>query len=345
LGKRTVEEAWQHFTQTLYEAIDRNVPKSKPRTKFNHPWMTREILRLVRKKRRKWRMYKFTGSDSDRDEYRRVEKETANKIRNAKRGMEKELARNSDKNSRKFTKYVKSKTKSRTTIGPLISEGRKVLTGGKEMADELNRFFSSVFTIEDTTSIPMATEERVRLRMKPVSAKEIDILRKIRKLRKEAASGPDRISPRLLQQLESSLLLPLEIIFNKSLRAGRVPAGWKTATVTPIFKKGTKGDPGNYRPVSLTSVVCRILESIIKDKIMSHLTDNNLLRSTQHGFMPGKSCTTNLVEFMDHVTRAVDEGRAVDIVYLDFAKAFDKVPRQRLLQKLRAKGVKQGIVQ
>ncbi len=98
--------------------------------------------------------------------------------------------------------------------------------------------------------------------------------------------------------------------------------GWKTATVCPIFKKGTKGDRGNYRPVSLTSMVCKLLESIIKDKITEHLIENNLVRNTQHGFMPGKSCATNLVEFMDIVTRAVDEGKAVDIFYLDFAKVF-----------------------
>jgi hypothetical protein len=94
--------------------------------------------------------------------------------------------------------------------------------------------------------------------------------------------------------------------------------------VSPIFKKGTKGNPGNYRPVSLTSVPCKILESIIKDHLMDHLLTNNLIRDSQHGFMPGKSCASNLVEFMDKVTKSVDEGTAVDIFYLDFAKAFDK---------------------
>jgi hypothetical protein len=91
-------------------------------------------------------------------------------------------------------------------------------------------------------------------RMEPVTVNEADILRKIRKLRKDAAPGPDRISPKILQQLEKSFLVPLKLLFNKTLIAGKVPSEWKTATVTPIFKKGTKGDPGNYRPVSLTSV-------------------------------------------------------------------------------------------
>lgn len=157
--------------------------------------------------------------------------------------------------------------------------------------------------------------------------------------------GPDGIKPSLLQQFSSSLIMPLTIIFNKSLETGEVPEGWKKANVTPIFKKGTKGCPGNYRPVSLTSVPCKLLETIIKDKLMQHLIENNLIRDSQHGFMPGKSCASNLVTFMDYVTRAVDEGESVDIFYLDFAKAFDKVPRQRLIKKLTAKGVDANIVQ
>ena len=125
--------------------------------------------------------------------------------------------------------------------------------------------------------------------------------------------------------MSSTLTKPLELLFNKSIQTGVIPEEWKKANVTPIFKKGTKGDPGNYRPVSLTSVPCKLLETIIKDRIMQHLIANKLIKESQHGFMPGKSCASNLVTFMDTVTTAVDEGDSVDIFYLDFAKAFDEV--------------------
>ncbi len=98
--------------------------------------------------------------------------------------------------------------------------------------------------------------------------------------------------------------------------------------------------PGNYRPVSLTSIPCKIMESIIKDCIMGHLLDNELIQESQHGFMPGKSCATNLVEFMDFVTKAVDEGKPVDIFYLDFTKAFDKVPPAETGEKDESKGTR-----
>jgi hypothetical protein len=128
-------------------------------------------------------------------------------------------------------------------------------------------------------------------------------------------------------------------IFNKSLQTGEVPADWKEATITPIFKKGSRAAPENYRPVSLTSVSCKLPESIIKDRIMNHLKRHRLIRKSQHGFMPGRSCTTNLLEFFDKVTAAVDRGESFDAVFLDFANAFDKVPRKRLLKKVRAHGI------
>jgi hypothetical protein len=116
---------------------------------------------------------------------------------------------------------------------------------------------------------------------------------------------------------------------------------WKTANVTPIFKKDVKADPGNYRPVSLTSVCCKLLESVIRDDLMEHLLSDNLMRESQHGFMARKSCTTNLLEFLETLMRSVDEGNAMDVIFLDFAMAFfDKVLHRRLLVQLEAHDIK-----
>jgi len=109
--------------------------------------------------------------------------------------------------------------------------------------------------------------------------------------------------------------------------------------VSPLFKKGKRDKPENYRPVSLTSIVGKLFESIIKDNVVDHLDKHNLIKSSQHGFTKGRSCLTNLLTFVDSVTKSVDEGNPVDIVYLDFAKALDKVPHQRLFNKLKAHGI------
>ena len=106
-----------------------------------------------------------------------------------------------------------------------------------------------------------------------------------------------------------------------------------------IFKKGSKSEPGNYPPVSLTSVVFKTLESLVKDEIVKHLNGNMLLKDSQHGFLSGRSCLTNLLEFFEEVTDCLDKGDKMDIIYLDFSKAFDKVPHKKLLDKTASLGI------
>jgi hypothetical protein len=142
-----------------------------------------------------------------------------------------------------------------------------------------------------------------------------------------------------LKKLCNELAEPLAKVMRASLRSGEVPEDWRTANVTPIFKKGRKSDPENYRPVSLTSVSCRIMESVVKDHVVKHLDRHGLVKKTQHGFTRGRSCASNLLCFLEKVTAALDNGEAVDVVYLDFAKAFDTVPHERLKKKLKAHGI------
>ena len=147
------------------------------------------------------------------------------------------------------------------------------------------------------------------------------------------AFGVDKVSNAVL----NNFVEPMISIFDKSLRTREVPKEWKEANVTPIFKKGSKLERSNYRPVSLTSIICKILESIIRDKIMKYMQVKRLITSSQHGFVPNKACVTNLLETLDIVTDAVNKGHLVDLVLLDLAKAFDKVSHEKLIHKLEDK--------
>jgi hypothetical protein len=158
------------------------------------------------------------------------------------------------------------------------------------MAEELKKFFTCVFTKDSSDHIPYLSEI-LEQSTDLLELSEKKIKYKIDGLRKDAAACPDGLTPVLLKTMGDSILNPLLLIFKISLLEGKVPREWKSATVVPIHKKGSKREAGNYRPVYLTSIPCKVLESVIKDRMMEHLISNNLIKDTQHGLMPGRSCT------------------------------------------------------
>ncbi|CAH8603599.1 unnamed protein product [Dicrocoelium dendriticum] len=168
---------------------------------------------------------------------------------------------------------------------------------------------------------------------------ETAVRRLLQWLNPSKASGPDLIHPKLLHELATELSGPLTIVFRKSLASCALPSEWKEAVICPIFKHGDRGLPANYRPVSLTSVVVKLLEKLVRDSLESHLNIFNLLSNVQHGFRKGFSCLTNLLVARENWADAVDNGHTLDVLFVDFSKAFDKEPHLRLVQKLSSYGV------
>jgi hypothetical protein len=228
-------------------------------------------------------------------------------------------------------------------VGPLRDAGNTVVTDDKKTADLLNNYFGSVFTIEDLSNIPDPTtifEGNIAEEgLNQIEIKEDTVMEKLTELNTNKSQGVDGLHPKLLYELRNSLVKPLTALFNMSLKTGRLPQDWRDANVTPLFKKGARDKPENYRPISLTSILGKMLESIIKDHIVQHLDKFKLLIDCQHGFHKSRSCLTNLLAYMEVVTKVLDEGGAIDVVYLDFAKAFDKVPYVRLFKKLESHGI------
>ena len=167
--------------------------------------------------------------------------------------------------------------------------------------------------------------------------------KKIKAMKDNKSPGVDGIPPKLLMETVEQISIPLARVFNLSLKEGVVPFEWKEANIIPLFKKGSRNKSENYRPVSLTSVICKLLERLIKDHIVEFLVKHKLLNSSQHGFLKARSCLTNMLCFLEEITKWIDVGSPVDIIYLDFQKAFDKVPHQRLLLKLKAHGIGDSI--
>ena len=168
---------------------------------------------------------------------------------------------------------------------------------------------------------------------------EKDVLSKLKSLNPYKSCGPDGVHSRLLRELALQMAGPVTALFNSTLQHGQVPDDWKKANISPIFKKGSKNLASNYRPISLTAVLCKLMESFLRDHVMKHLVDNNLLSRKQHGFISGRSTVTQLLKYLDKCAQSVAAGKVVDAIYLDFEKAFDTVPHHRLLGKLQAYGI------
>ena len=196
-----------------------------------------------------------------------------------------------------------------------------------------------MFTKEDTSKIPTLQKRKFKQWLAHITVSKENIKKRLMQLKISRAQGPDQLHPRLLKELSEEISLLLEIILIQSLKQGCLPKIWKVREISAIFKKGNRRAAGNYRPVSLTSILCKTLESIVREKIIQHMRDNNLFSKLQYGFIDRRSTTLQLLYILDEWTEILDDGGTVDVVYMDFMKAFDKVPHERLLAKLSAYGI------
>ncbi|XP_044751634.1 uncharacterized protein LOC123311635 [Coccinella septempunctata] len=214
---------------------------------------------------------------------------------------------------------------------------------GLESANVLSETFASNFTVEPMDSIPTPNVDRIAADIPDVVITQ-QIIKYLLDLRVDTAPGIDGITTRLLKQCAEAFAPPLKILFSRSVNSSCIPSDWLNASITPIFKKGDKLDPSNYRPISILSAVSKVLERIISDHLQQFCLDNELIPKSQHGFVPKRSTTTNLLSCVAEWTKALDSGSPVDVIYLDFSRAFDKVPHRRLLAKLEHPGVRGGLL-
>ena len=248
-----------------------------------------------------------------------------NEVRKAKRTFERNIAKESKENPKAFWRYVKRSMVSKVNVGNLKYNGTTAETD-TEKAELLNLFFSNVYTDENLANMPDVDITNnvysiCELRVTPQSVHQ-----KLSKLNVNKSAGPDGLHPRILKELALPLSVPVCVLLNKCFEHGKMPSEWKNSNITCIFKKGDKADPGNYRPVSLTCILSKVAESFVKDYVYNYLQSTDYLCDVQHGFRTHRSCTTQLLLVTDIISKRIEEGLDTDIIYLDFQKAFDKVP-------------------
>jgi ribonuclease P/MRP protein subunit RPP40 len=342
LENLSVEDMWVKIKTIVLDCRDRLVPVREARKAGTPAWMKQSIIKGVAKRGKKWKRFQKYRSYNNELKYKSYRNKVTHKIRSTKRDFENNIASRIKDDPKSFFAYVRNKSKSKTKIGPLKNDQGELISECSEMSELLNKYFTTVFTSEDLINIPIASSRAKSNNVEILEHLTIDessILSAVNRLQDNKSPGVDEINSTFLKGTIGGLLKPLAILFNLSLDRGEIPSDWKDANVAVIFKKGSKTDPSNYRPISLTSQVGKILERIIKDRVVEYLEENQLIYNSQHGFRKNRSCLTNLLEFTEKAASCLDSGKSIDIIYLDFQKAFDKVPHARLMRKLSAIGI------
>ncbi|GAB0187869.1 mitochondrial enolase superfamily member 1 [Grus japonensis] len=243
------------------------------------------------------------------EEYGESVRAARDQVRNAKALMELNLARDVKGNKKSLYRYISNKRKTRENMGLLWNETGNLVTWGMEKAEVLNDFFASIFTgkcFSHTTSVAEGKGRRWE-NEEPPTVGEDQVQNCLKNLKVHKSMGPDEMHLRVLRELADEVARPLSIVFEKSWQSSEVPTNWKRGNITPIFKKGNKEDPGNYRPVSLTSVPGKIMEQTLLETVLRHM-GNKEVGSSVGG-----------------------QGRVTDIIYLDLCKALDTVPHDILV--------------
>ena len=343
-----VNVLWLEFKTKMESIREKYVPiinsSNKPHwsIKGSIP-LDKKTLKLLKEKdrlHRKWiRTINSEENNSRRLEYTKARNKAKSSVRSAKRAFEKEIAYKAKRNPKPFWAYTRRKIKTSTGVSALLSDVNDPMSikfSASDKAEILQKQFLSVFTIEPEGPMPTVPVPSNLITDIVVTEKMVEEL--LSKINPNKSVGPDDLHPRLLKELSNCLISPITVLFNFTLKYG-IPDDWKVGHISPIFKKGSKKNAENYRPISLTSVLCKIMEKIIRSHLMIHLMENKLLSSKQFGFISGRSTTTQLLYFIDKCISTITEGNVVDVMYFDFAKAFDCVPHNRLLQKLTSFGI------
>ena len=322
------DTALEKFDSIFTSICDRHIPKVTTKSSFQPPWFDSELDSICKAKNKLLGRYKATNDSKYLEEAKNMRKKFK------KLCMQKKLdnVMNSDDPAlvkKRFWSYYKS-TSNSCRIPNTVKYKSRFRSEKADVANLFNSYFSDQFSSPSLYNININFENDPFSSIKFEEKAVFDLLRK---LNTNKAAGPDGRQAKLLKYCASGLASPLSKLYTKFFKSGSIPKLWKLANVVPIHKKGDKSSVENYRPISLTCLPMKVFEYCIKDLLMKKC--GHLINDSQHGFLPNKSCTTQMVPFSSNLAYALNKSSRVDVIYFDFAKAFDSVNHDIILQKLK----------
>ena len=335
----SLDQMWNNISNILNFVLVNFIPQRLSSPTDQAPWSTPHIKRLSRKKQNLHRKTKRHPTNRNKNELKNFARYLKQEVEYAKADYEKRKFLNKASNPKQFFNYINSRSKPASDVQVLHTPNSYARTP-LEKCETLARQFSSVYTV-DNSIMPPCPPKMPQNSITEITVTRDDVFHAIRNLKASSTPGPDKIPPLLVKRVGCHLVTPLTILFRKSVSTGLLPDDWKKADVIPIFKNNRKPhDPASYRPISMTSVFCKMLERIIIKYLNEYFDRFNLFNHQQHGFLKGKSTLTNLLETSKYLIDLTDvRGNNVDIIYLDLAKAFDTVSHVKLLEKIKQCGV------
>lgn len=349
LNGDNMNEIANQFEEVILSTAQKFIPKvtftKRPNDK---PWMTNEIRKCMRQRNRLYNKAKRTRQTSHWQKYKDKRNEIVDIIREAKSDYNKKLEEKiadpnlSPKDWYRLVNDI-TKLKNKHNPQPPLCKNNQVHIHPIDKAQTLNEHFASISKIENEPQIP-AQPIDTEFSLSSIHVTNQDVKDQLHLLNSSKPGGPDDISPKLLKLISSCIHYPLTLLFNRSLELGQVPYQWKMGNISAIFKgKGDDQDPTNYRPISVTSCLGKILEKIIFKYLFNYLEENKILTNYQSGFRPRDSTVNQLLELYQIIVENLDKGLELKFIFCDISKAFDKVWHQGLLHKLRNYGINGNI--
>ena len=338
-NKSNINELWDFIKNNLTQLMKNNVPTKTASTKRHQPWITTTTKRLLRKKQRWYTKAKKSNSKTVWDIFKKIKRECQKVCRKAHSDYLLDII-NNDTNNKKLFRYIKNKGQENIGISDLKDNDNNLIQDPVHKANLLNNHFGSVFS-KPLPHIKHSFPANNRLPdINGITVTRAGVLKLLLNINPNKATGPDGIPGRLLKLCAHELVEVFQLLFQTSLDQGLVPSDWRLADIVPLYKKGDKMQAGNYRPVSLTSITCKLLEHIIHSNIMDHFDRFNVLNNSQHGFRKKRSCETQLINTIKSFSECLNSRGQIDAILLDFSKAFDKVDHEGLIIKLENVGIR-----
>ncbi len=344
-----IDTDWTKWKDSFLGAAAKHIPRKNFKRRSTPLWIDGEVKHLLQKKDSCRRAAKRKSCSSLWEKYRELRRKTKSIIHAKRKKFFESLPALLSSSTKKFWSAFKSVSKHSNVPNKMTwsqPDGVKYSANNpSDIANLLNQYFYSVFKTSDSNDDEMSfpnsnvsysdTSEGT---ISSITLTPEEVYHVLVALDENKATGPDKISAKLLKNCASIVCSSLCALFNKSLSSGKFPYEWKLSNVIPIPKKGPAEDVSNYRPISLLSLVSKVFERCVYNQLISHISTQ--LHHLQFGFLRGKSTTSQLLHVLQDIHKALENRSQVDVVYLDFAKAFDKVRHNLLLTKLHKFGIR-----